>query len=113
MNYRFMGKQKTLALGVYPAVSLAAARKGRDKAREWMSTTANQRSSETHKRVVSWFERDVFPRIGQRPINSLRLPDILDMMKKMPARREMMQRWADYLNNLRNEQTALPTLPRR
>lgn len=50
MNYRFMGKQKTLALGVYPAVSPAAARKGRDKAREWMSATASQRSSETQAR---------------------------------------------------------------
>lgn len=34
LNYRFIGKQKTLALGVYPAVSLAKARKKRDEARE-------------------------------------------------------------------------------
>jgi len=33
MNYRFGGKQKTLALGVYPSVSLANARKRRDDAR--------------------------------------------------------------------------------
>ena len=33
MNYRFNGKDKTLALGVYPDVSLAAARKKRDEAR--------------------------------------------------------------------------------
>jgi integrase len=37
MNYRFDGKQKTLALGVYPAVSLAKARKLRDSAREQIS----------------------------------------------------------------------------
>jgi len=37
MNYRFAGKQKTLALGVYPAVSLAKARKERDKARELLA----------------------------------------------------------------------------
>ena len=37
MNYRFAGKQKTLALGVYPAVSLADARKGRDKARKLLA----------------------------------------------------------------------------
>lgn len=30
MAYRFAGKQKTLALGVYPAVSLAKARQRRD-----------------------------------------------------------------------------------
>jgi integrase len=34
MAYRFAGKQKKLSLGVYPAVSLAKARKARDAARE-------------------------------------------------------------------------------
>ena len=37
LNYRFDGKQKTLALGVYPAVSLANARKRRDAARELLA----------------------------------------------------------------------------
>jgi integrase len=37
MNYRLAGKQKTLALGVYPAVSLAKARQRRDKARELLA----------------------------------------------------------------------------
>jgi integrase len=119
MNYRFLGKQKTLALGVYPTVSRGAACKGRAQrramlaagkdpstqkqeaakeatraagvvfetvARDWLASTASQRSESTHKRVVGWFERDVFPRIGQRQIESLRPPDILDMMKTMQAR---------------------------
>lgn len=34
MDYRFAEKRKTLALGTFPGVSLAAARKGRSKARE-------------------------------------------------------------------------------
>jgi integrase len=34
LNYRFEGKQKTLALGVYPDVSLAQAREKRDEARK-------------------------------------------------------------------------------
>jgi integrase len=34
MDYRYLDKRKTLALGVYPAVSLAKARNKRDKARE-------------------------------------------------------------------------------
>ena len=33
LAYRFNGKQKTLALGVYPAVSLAKARERREDAR--------------------------------------------------------------------------------
>ena len=34
LSYRFLGKQKALALGVYPAVSLALARKRRQEARD-------------------------------------------------------------------------------
>jgi len=37
MNYRFAGKQKTFAIGVYPLVSLVAARKKRDEARELLA----------------------------------------------------------------------------
>lgn len=37
MDYRFGGKRKTLALGVYPAVSLAKARQRREKARELLA----------------------------------------------------------------------------
>ena len=37
LNYCFAGKQKTLALGVYPAVALAQAQQGRDKARELLA----------------------------------------------------------------------------
>ncbi|TYP82943.1 MULTISPECIES: Arm DNA-binding domain-containing protein [Nitrosomonas] len=33
MNYRYAGKQKTLAIGAYPAITLSAARKKRDEAR--------------------------------------------------------------------------------
>jgi hypothetical protein len=36
--------------------------------------------------VVSWFERDVFPFIGKKPIGPLRPPDILQLMKRMQAR---------------------------
>lgn len=37
LAYRFAGKQKTLALGVYPAVSLAEARGGRDEAKKLLA----------------------------------------------------------------------------
>lgn len=48
MNYRFGGKRKTLALGVYPTVSLAEARKRREKAREQL---ANNIDPSTAKRA--------------------------------------------------------------
>ena len=37
MQYRFGGKQKTLALGVYPAVSLSDARQRRDEAKKLLA----------------------------------------------------------------------------
>ena len=37
MAYRFAGKQKTLALGVYPAVSLEEARRRREEARKLLA----------------------------------------------------------------------------
>nr|WP_249415490.1 Arm DNA-binding domain-containing protein [Enterobacter roggenkampii] len=43
MNYRYSGKQATLALGVYPDVSLAAARKRRDDARQLLAAGRDPR----------------------------------------------------------------------
>lgn len=37
LDYRYLGKRKTLALGVYPEISLAKARKRREKARELLA----------------------------------------------------------------------------
>jgi integrase len=41
LNYRFDGKQKTLALGVYPTVSLASARGQREDARNLLANGAD------------------------------------------------------------------------
>lgn len=62
MNYRITGKQKTLALGVYPAVSLAQARKLRTAARELLAqgidpSAAKQEEREAKKlEAVNTFE---------------------------------------------------------
>ena len=37
LKYRFGGKEKRLALGIYPDVSLALAREGRDEARKLLA----------------------------------------------------------------------------
>jgi integrase len=135
LNYRFLDKQKTLSLGIYPDVSLAVARKRLDQAREllaagtdpgaakqeakkqareataslfeavareWLATTASTRGEETQKRVVSWFERDVFPFIGKAPIGNLRAPDILALMKRMQDRGiiDSMRRVLGYISKV-------------
>ncbi|HDR2726848.1 TPA: DUF4102 domain-containing protein, partial [Enterobacter roggenkampii] len=45
MNYRFAGKQVTLALGVYPDVPLTTARKRRDEARQLLADGKDPREA--------------------------------------------------------------------
>lgn len=51
MDYRFADKRKTLALGVYPDVSLAKARKRRDAARELLADSVDPGVVKQQKRV--------------------------------------------------------------
>lgn len=48
-DYRFLGKRKTLALGVFPDVSLADARNNRDAARKLLASTPPIDPSENRK----------------------------------------------------------------
>lgn len=66
MQYRFDGKQKMLALGVYPEITLADARSRRDEARKLLangvdpgdkkkSDKVEQRKAHTFKEVaIEW-----------------------------------------------------------
>lgn len=52
LSYRFGGKQKTLALGAYPAVSLAAARKRRDEAKMLLATGTDPGTAAKEERAA-------------------------------------------------------------
>lgn len=52
MNYRFGGKQKTLALGVYNTVTLAKARKRRDEARELLAEGIDPGEAKRNDRIA-------------------------------------------------------------
>ena len=114
MAYRYQGKQKLLALGVYPEVSLAEARdcladarkelaNGIDPmasrkatssqvhngfeliAREWI--TNNDMWSDGHsKHVIRTMEQDVFPRIGSKPITEITTPELLTVIRAVEDR---------------------------
>jgi integrase len=113
LKYRVVGREKTLALGVYPATSLAMAREGRDAAgrqlaqgidpsaakqaaklaqadsfeavaREWM---ANRDLDPIHTaKVRQRFERDLFPRLGTQPVRDLTVPMIHATLKRIVDR---------------------------
>ncbi len=65
MNYRFAGKQKTLAIGVYPAVSLVDARKKRDEARELLAKDADPSLAKAiNKQVAQYATENTFKAIA-------------------------------------------------
>lgn len=113
MKYRTAGREKTLALGVYPDVTLSKAREGRDAARrlvaegkdpsaekqakkrsqadsfkalalEWMDS---RNLDPVHdKKVRQRFKRDLFPKLGAVPITDLTVPMILTALKRIVDR---------------------------
>ncbi|MBI1572290.1 Arm DNA-binding domain-containing protein, partial [Escherichia coli] len=52
LRYRILGKEKTLALGVYPEVSLSEARTKRDEARKLISEGIDPCEQKRAKKVV-------------------------------------------------------------
>ncbi|HTY50227.1 MAG TPA: integrase arm-type DNA-binding domain-containing protein [Steroidobacteraceae bacterium] len=110
-NYRFDGKQKTLALGVYPDVSLAMAR-GRHQharqlladgidpgaqretstktfevvAREWHTRWKANRHERHAYYVLRRLEADVFPEIGSSQLSDLTVASFRDTVRKIEDR---------------------------
>ncbi|MZQ67831.1 Arm DNA-binding domain-containing protein, partial [Escherichia coli] len=52
LRYRILGKEKTLALGVYPEVSLSEARTKRDEARKLISEGIDPCEQKRAKKVI-------------------------------------------------------------
>ncbi|ENQ4875376.1 integrase arm-type DNA-binding domain-containing protein [Salmonella enterica] len=116
LRYRFQGKEKTLALGVYPDISLSDAREKRDAARKLIAEgidpceqkrankslpdtaqtfeavtrqwhKSNKKWSESHsEKVLKSMETHVFPLIGSRDITTLKTPDLLLPVKAAEAK---------------------------
>lgn len=104
LGYRFLGKQKTLSLGVYPEITLKTARERRSEARKLLDegidpglerklrkTALEEDSfeavardwhmrqvpkwSEVHaKTVMERLENNLFPWIGTRPVKEISAP---------------------------------------
>jgi integrase len=117
-KYRFDGKEKLLALGTYPEISLADARQRRDEARrqvahgidpgavrkamkqaetestetfeviarEWHAKFTPSWTSGHANTIMSRLDRDLFPWIGARPINEIKAPELLTVLRRVEAR---------------------------
>ena len=114
-KYRFHGKEKRLAHGVYPQVTLAEARDKRDEAlallrknidpgkekkqrkrtttntfesvaREWLEVQRGNWSERHKLRVTTILENNLFPYIGSEPITTITPTDLLDVLRKVEGR---------------------------
>jgi len=115
LDYRFRGMRKTLALGVYPDVSLAKARARTQEARELIADgidpamvkkaklRAKKNSFESVARewyekqsaiwkpthaatVIDRLEANIFPWLGNTPINDIEPPDLLAVLRRIENR---------------------------
>ena len=119
LKYRFGGKEKVLAIGTYPEISLAEAREKRDAARKLLAngvdpgeakkaqkaaTVAKTENSfevvarEWHRKfsatwapshtktILDRLTRDVFPWLGARPVEEIKAPDLLAVLRRVESR---------------------------
>ncbi|HHL6372722.1 TPA: tyrosine-type recombinase/integrase [Klebsiella pneumoniae] len=119
MKYRFNGKEKRMAFGVYPAVSLAQSRALRDEAKkklaegidpsfakkeeklvrdvrlhntfqavalEWHGTKVSRWSEGYASDIIEAFNKDIFPYIGQQPVNEIKPLVLLNVLRRMESR---------------------------
>jgi integrase len=116
LAYRFAGKQKTLALGVYPAVSLEEARRRREEAKKLLALSIDpsiQRKADKRagkdssfravaEEVVAKLEREgraqatltkkrwlldfAYPTFGDRPVAEITARDLLTLLREIEGR---------------------------
>jgi integrase len=116
LDYRFNGKRKTLALGVYPDTTLKDARTKRDQAREqiakgndpglmrkidkagsaensfsavareFIEANKNRWSPSHREHIEQCFERDVYPWLGDRPLKDLSAVEVLATLRRIVDR---------------------------
>jgi integrase len=119
MKYRFDDKEKLLALGTYPEVSLAEAREKRFEVRrlkaqgidpselkkekkrkeainngnsfetitrEWIEKKSGSWTPYYARQVTQRFEKDIFPKIGHRPISAITSKEILQVAQSIEQR---------------------------
>jgi integrase len=118
-RYRYLGKEKSLSLGVYPEVALTDARRkladarkllsdGQDPSearkalkrqatisaensfeaigREWITMRSAGWTPRYARFVVSRLEKDIFPKLGTRPIKDISAPELLSVIRIMENR---------------------------
>jgi len=118
-KYRYAGKEKRLAIGVYPEISLKEAREIRDEARlklrknidpsaekkalrqqlfqnsendfksiatEWLDKRQHLLTEKHSKKQLRILELNVFPVLGNTPVNRITAPEVLFFLRKIESK---------------------------
>jgi len=72
LAYRFGGKQKLLALGVYPTISLADARQGRDDAKQHLAAGVDPSQAKKQAKAIQGESGDTFRVIAGEYVSKLK-----------------------------------------
>jgi integrase len=72
LAYRFAGKQKLLAFGVYPTISLADARQGRDAAKRLLAAGVDPSEAKKRAKAIQSEVGDTFRVIAEEYVSKLR-----------------------------------------
>ena len=114
LKYRFRSREKVLALGVYPAIGLKAARAAANDARkallcgvdpgvekaaarvvqsdtfkavaeEWLGMQAKKLATVTLDKARWMLETFIYPRLGDKLINEIKAPELLAALRKIES----------------------------
>lgn len=115
LKYRVRGKEKVLAIGVYPEIGLREAREARDDAKkllvrgtdpgdkkrtdkivqsdtlkavaeEWLGLQAKKLSDVTLGKARWMLETFIYPRLGEKLIAEIKAPDLLAALRTIEAK---------------------------
>jgi len=115
LKFRVAGKEKLLSLGVYPDVSLKAARKRRDDlrgqladgvdpsvkrkaekaataesfeavGREWFAKFSRNCAATHSEKINRRLVNDIFPWLGSRPVGEITAPELLACLRRIESR---------------------------
>lgn len=130
LKYRYQGKEKGMALGKYPEISLTQARalrfsvrqtlaQGNDPAKikaqakadamtfddlatRWLERSAPTWSDATYEKRANRLANNVRPWLGPKPVGSITVQDVIDTIKRVEARGagEMAHRVAQDLKRI-------------
>ncbi|WP_237392687.1 integrase arm-type DNA-binding domain-containing protein [Steroidobacter denitrificans] len=86
MKYRFAGRERLLALDLYPEVSLAEARRHRNAARALLRDGIDPMAAKTYRKAEYVLDTYLIPTLRRRSITTMKSKDAADALAGIAAK---------------------------